>query len=71
MYINNELVINRVTYEVKQAPQNLTTGQQLHIIDNHPLFTGKCPECGYVFNRDYTAIIHFDCPECGWMDDSV
>lgn len=70
-YINNELVIERITYGVKQAPQHLTQEQQLHLLNTHPLFTGKCPECGYTFNRDYAAIIHYDCPECGWMDDSI
>lgn len=66
-----ELVIERISYGVRQAPQHLTTEQQLHLLDTHPLFTGKCPECGHTFNRDYAAIIHYDCPECGWMDDSI
>jgi hypothetical protein len=70
-YINDEPSYERITYGVKQAPQRLTTEQQLYLLDNHPLFTGKCSECGHIFNRDYTVLIHFDCPECGWIDDSI
>ena len=44
--------------------------EQLEILDNHPFFTGVCPQCRYEFNRD-ERIIHYDCPDCGWIDDSV
>jgi predicted RNA-binding Zn-ribbon protein involved in translation (DUF1610 family) len=73
-YIDEELVIERVTYngeEIIQPQQLWTQQQQLELLDMHPLFTGKCPECGYEFERDYTARVHYDCPDCGWMDDSV
>jgi predicted RNA-binding Zn-ribbon protein involved in translation (DUF1610 family) len=40
------------------------------LLDWHPMFTGKCPQCGALFDRDHTARVHWDC-ECGWMDDSV
>ena len=62
-YYNGELIL--------QPPQRWTREQQLWLIDNHPLFTGKCPSCGYVFSRDHTSQIYFDCPECEWKDDSV
>ncbi len=73
-YMGDELVIERVTYngeEIIQPQQLWTQQQQLELIDTHPLFTGKCPQCGYEFERDYTARVHWDCPDCGWMDDSV
>jgi predicted RNA-binding Zn-ribbon protein involved in translation (DUF1610 family) len=72
-YIGDELVVERVTYngeEIAQPTRQLTREEQLQLLDTHPLFTGKCPECGYTFDRDYTCRIHYDCPECGWMDDS-
>ncbi|MFB2771627.1 hypothetical protein ACE1AT_20400 [Pelatocladus sp. BLCC-F211] len=72
-YINDELVIERVTYngeEIIQPPQRWSREQQLYLLDNHPLFTGKCPACGAAMNRDYISRVHWDC-ECGWMDDSV
>ncbi len=62
-YYNGELIL--------QPQQHWTLKEQMELLDRHPLFTGKCPQCGYQFERDYTARVHYDCPECGWMDDSV
>ena len=62
-YYNGELIL--------QPPQRWTREEQMWLIDNHPLFTGKCPSCGYMFQRDYASRVHWDCPECGWKDDSV
>ena len=73
-YVNDELVIERVTYlgeEIHQPPQRRTREEQLELLDTHPMFSGFCPQCGYMFQRDYTALVHWDCPECGWKDDSV
>ncbi|WP_414587045.1 hypothetical protein [Scytonema sp. PCC 10023] len=56
---------------IAQPRQRWTPEQQLELLDTHPIFTGKCPHCGYEFQRDYTARIHWDCPECGWADDTV
>ncbi|MEM6398660.1 MAG: hypothetical protein AAF757_00285 [Cyanobacteria bacterium P01_D01_bin.116] len=73
-YINDELVIERTYYngeEIIQPPQRWTQQQQLELLDTHPMFTGKCPSCRAEFDRDYTALVHWDCPECGWKDDSV
>ena len=73
-YIDDELVIERSYYngeEIIQPPQRWTREQKLWLLDNHPMFTGKCPACAYVFGRDYTFRIHFDCPECEWKDDSI
>ncbi|MEB3219947.1 MAG: hypothetical protein VKN72_27460 [Nostocales cyanobacterium 94392] len=73
-YIDDELVIERVTYngeEIRQLPQHWTREEQLELPDSHPMFTGFCPQCGYIFQRDYAAVVHWDCPECGWKDDSV
>ncbi len=62
-YYNGELIL--------QPQQRQTQQQQLELLDTHPMFTGKCPQCGASFDRDYTARVHWDCPECGWMDDTV
>jgi hypothetical protein len=57
---------------ILQPQQRWTREEQLELLDTHPLFTGKCPQCGYQFERDYTACcVHWDCSECGWMDDTV
>ena len=62
-YYNGELIL--------QPQQRLTQQQQLELLDTHPMFTGKCPQCGYEFDRDWSARVHWDCAECGWMDDTV
>ena len=48
-----------------------TSEQQIEMLDNHPFFTGICPNCQHQFDRTNHQIIHFDCPNCGWLDDSV
>jgi hypothetical protein len=65
-YYNGELIL--------QPQQRWTQEEQLELIDSHPLFTGKCPQCRTLFDKDYSACcVHWDCPnpECGWMDDTV
>jgi hypothetical protein len=52
-------------------PVTLTSGEQLTILDSHPIFTGVCPKCGHEFDRSDLPVIHWDCPACGWVDDSV
>jgi hypothetical protein len=60
-YYNGELILQ---------PKKKTREEQLWLLDNHPLFTSVCPQCGACFERDYQARVHWDC-ECGWMDDSI
>lgn len=73
-YINDELVIERTYYngeEIRQPQQRRSQEEKLWLLDNHPMFTGRCPSCGASFDRDYTSRVHWDCANCGWMDDSV
>jgi hypothetical protein len=62
-YYNGELILD--------SPAYLTTADRLELIDTHPLYTGECPSCGFVFAE--APAIHWDCPnpECDWIDDSV
>ncbi|MBX9253565.1 hypothetical protein H1Q63_06260 [Desmonostoc muscorum CCALA 125] len=53
-YYNGELIV--------QPRQRWTPEEQLELLDTHPMFTGKCPQCGYEFDRDYTSRVHWDCP---------
>lgn len=62
-YYNGQLIV--------QPKQTKTKEEKLELLDNHPFFTGICPECGYTFDRDYVSRIHFDCPDCGWLDNSI
>ena len=61
-YYNGELIL--------QPHQRWTPEEQLELLDWHPMFTGRCPQCGAEFDRDYAARVHWDC-KCGWMDDTV
>lgn len=46
------------------------TLELLDLLDTHPMLTGKCPACGVEMERDYRALVHWDC-QCGWTDDSI
>jgi rubredoxin len=56
---------------ISNKPSRYTQEEQLEMLDNHPFFTGFCPQCNYKFDRDNPPQVHWDCPECGWIDDSV
>ncbi len=62
-WYDGELIPNR--------PSRYTSEEQLFILDNHPFFTGVCPQCGYTFDKSNPPAVHWDCPVCGWVDDSV
>jgi hypothetical protein len=55
---------------IVQPHKRWTREEQLQLLDTHPIFTGCCPQCGAEFERDYRAMVHWDCP-CGWMDDTI
>lgn len=61
-YYNGELIL--------QPKHQRTRAEQLWLLEHHPMFTGRCPSCGAIFNRDYQARVHWDCA-CGWLDDSI
>jgi len=61
-YYNGELIL--------QPQQRWTPEEQMELLDWHPMFTGKCPQCGTKFDRNHRARVHWNCP-CGWIDDTV
>jgi hypothetical protein len=56
-------------YEVEegQIPNKLGLMEQLERIENHPIFTGHCPQCG--FQLGFAVRYLWDCERCGWQDD--
>ena len=48
------------------APTRLTQSDRELILNTHPLYTGKCPQCNYQFPKDH----HFngECPVCNWRN---
>ncbi|MEP0858855.1 hypothetical protein [Trichocoleus sp. DQ-U1] len=62
-YYNGELIL--------QPKQRWTPEEQLEMLDYHPMFTGRCPQCEMPFDMKKTPPVHWDCPHCRWVDDSV
>jgi hypothetical protein len=44
--------------------------EQLALLDSHPMFTGRCPQCEAGIALGISRV-HWDCEQCGWTDDSV
>lgn len=62
-YYNGELIYQPEQRWIKQ--------QQLELLFWHPLFTGKCPQCGADCSLGEGEAAHWDCNQCRWKDDSV
>ena len=54
---------------VLEPVQRLSLEQRLELLDWHPLFTGRCPNCERAIASE--GQVHWDCGHCGWKDDSV
>lgn len=55
---------------ILQPQERWTRSEQLELLDTHPMFTGRCPECHRHFPRYDRPLVHWDC-ECGWLDNTV
>ncbi len=47
---------------IPNKPSRYTTEEQLFILDNHPFFTGICPQCRHEFDKNNPPAVHWDCP---------
>ncbi|MEW6496464.1 MAG: hypothetical protein AB1589_28660 [Cyanobacteriota bacterium] len=73
-FVNGELMPERPIYDGEPVPtprQRFTPESKLELLDYHPMFTGRCPQCEMPFPKYKTPPIHWDCPQCGWRDDSA
>lgn len=50
--------------EVVQPVQRFSTQQKLALLDWHPMFTSRCPQCETPILRS-----PWECDHCGWSDD--
>lgn len=55
---------------ILQPQQRWTQAEQLELLDIHPMFTGRCPDCNRQFPQHEKPPVHWDCV-CGWIDDTV
>ncbi|HIK13760.1 MAG TPA: hypothetical protein IGS53_00430 [Leptolyngbyaceae cyanobacterium M33_DOE_097] len=44
---------------------------RLELLDYHPMFTGRCPECEMPMQQTEPPRVHWDCSVCGWKDDEI
>jgi len=56
---------------IPESHSRLTQEEQLELLEKHPLFTGRCPQCGYTFSQGEMPAVHWDCPCCRWVDESI
>ncbi|MFG6105409.1 hypothetical protein U2F10_24355 [Leptothoe sp. EHU-05/26/07-4] len=62
------------TYNGEAIPSPVvryTLEQQLALLDWHPIFTGRCPNCEMPILQTQPPRVHWDCDRCEWMDDSI
>ena len=57
--------------EVIPEAMTHTTEEQWALLDWHPIFTGRCPNCEMPMLQTTPPRVHWDCEDCGWKDDSV
>jgi hypothetical protein len=60
-YYNGELILHR---------PGLGPAELLAMLDWHPLFTGRCPECEVPICNDPPPSA-WSCAHCGWQGDST
>ena len=52
-------------------PMRLTPEEQLALLDWHPIFTGRCPECEVAIKARSQRLVRWECDRCGWVDERV
>ena len=56
---------------ISPITDRLTLEQKLDLMDWHPIFTGRCPNCETPMLETQPPRVHWDCSECSWVDDTV
>jgi len=72
-FVDGELVIARELfyYDCYSVNDYLTPQEKLELLDTHPMFTGRCPQCEMPYPQYDSLPVHWDCNQCGWVDDTV
>ena len=75
-FIGEELAIERSGSfyngeEIVQQGQRWSREEMLEMLDTHPIFTGRCPNCEMPLALYERPPVHYDCPYCNWKDDTV
>lgn len=56
---------------IEQPVTHQTLVERLEMLNWHPLFTGRCPNCEMPIQATQPPRVHWDCAACGWVDDTV
>ena len=52
---------------IPQPFPRLQPEEQQALLDEHPLFTGRCPNCEMPVREKEPPRVHWDCEHCGWI----
>lgn len=56
-------------YSVAEFLSQVSSLEELNILDEHPFFTGVCPRCHHGYSNLENPPLFWDCQACGWKDD--
>jgi len=74
-FIDGELVVDREPfyfyYDCFPINNYLTPEEKVELLDTHPMFTGRCPQCEIPYPQFEQPPVHWDCDQCGWLDDTI
>jgi hypothetical protein len=56
---------------IEQSATPRTQEERWALLNWHPLFTGRCPNCEMPLRQTSPRQVHWDCQHCGWLDDSI
>jgi hypothetical protein len=73
-FVDGELIFNReqFSYDGSELLNDyLTSQEKIELLDYHPMFTGRCPNCEMPFDMNQPPSVHWGCLSCDWIDDSV
>lgn len=56
-------------YSVAEFLSQVSSVEELNVLDEHPFFTGICPHCHHGYANLESPPLFWDCQACGWRDD--
>ncbi len=56
-------------YSVAEYLSQVSSAEELDILEDHPFFTGVCPHCSHGYENLENPPLFWDCAACGWQDD--
>ena len=56
-------------YSVAEFLSQVSSVEELNVLDEHPFFTGVCPSCHHGYSGLENPPLFWDCQACGWQDD--